>query len=102
MDDSSLVEEMIALFLKNTPTMVANLKRFNEQEQFEKLREEAHKYKPTLSYMGMEKANLLLTDIEKFAKERTNLERIPGKIRRLEELCDKAGSELQQVLDKLK
>lgn len=102
MDDEGLVAEMINLFLENSPLMLKNLNAFYEEGDFKKLSAEAHKYKPTLSYMGMENAKEILVEIEESAKSKTNTDQILEKIRFLEEQCNQAKFELTEALKQIK
>lgn len=101
MGDDSLVIEMVELFLENAPPTMENLKSHESEGNWEKLAAEAHKFKPTLSYMGMEDAKQLLIEIEQDAKKGTNLETIDTRIEELQSYCQKAYGELQSKLKQM-
>ncbi|MDX1671998.1 MAG: Hpt domain-containing protein, partial [Balneolaceae bacterium] len=92
---------MVEMFLENAPPTLENLKTHESESNWEKLAAEAHKFKPTLSYMGMEDAKDLLIEIEQDAKNESNLESIDARIDELQSYCEQAYDELQTELKQL-
>ncbi len=83
--ESEIMVEMIDLFLEETPKQIAIIRESFEQENWYQLGAEAHKLKPTFLYVGLSKLNELTLDMEKFAKERRNLDQIAEMIQELEQ-----------------
>ena len=102
MGDDALLIEMIELFLENTPESLRLMKEYERQEDWTQLAAEAHKFKPNLSYMGLERAQKLILEIEKSVKENSELDSVRGKIEEIESICTSAYSELSDRLDHLK
>lgn len=102
MGDDSLVIEMVELFLENTPESLSQLRKYHTEENWSQLAAEAHKLKPNLSYVGLEGAKKKVIEIEKSAKNQTNLDSVEGKINEIEETCRQAYIELRDRLVHLK
>jgi len=102
MGEDALLVEMIELFLENTPESIRILHTHAENEEWENLAAEAHKFKPNLFYMGLEDAQQVIIEIEESAKNRADLEAIPFKIQQIENVCQKAYLELEEILEELK
>lgn len=101
MDDDNLVVELIELFLENAPVALKKMQNHCQQQQWPALAAEAHKLKPNLGYMGMEKSKELIEELEKDAKQQQELEKISEKIDTLENHINQARTELKAELEKL-
>lgn len=102
MGDDTLVIEMIELFLDSSPEVIHNLRRHHKEENWKSLSGEAHKFKTTLSYMGMNQVKMIVEEIEEKAKQQEKDEETEEKIDRIEEMCKQAYGELNQKLNDLK
>lgn len=99
--DNALVIELIELFLENAPVTLQNMEDHCQQQQWSALAAEAHKLKPNLAYMGMEKSKSLILELEKDAKEQQNTDELAEKIKTLKQHIQEARTELQAELKKL-
>ena len=95
------MKEMIWLFIKNTPEYIEHIKEFNEQKEWLKLKEEAHKLKPTLSYMGIEVLLPVIKEIENNAQNQVKLDSIPLLLKKLEKKAETAIEQLKKKIDGL-
>ncbi|MDZ7695130.1 MAG: Hpt domain-containing protein [Balneolaceae bacterium] len=102
MGDDDLLIEMIEMFLQNTPESLKQIQDYTEQKNWKKVAAEAHKLKPNLSYMGLERARDIIVDIEKTAKNDPDKNRIEHNITKVETICRQAYQELRQELNTLK
>lgn len=82
--DSEIMAEMVDLFLTETPKHLKNLKVLLANEQWVELGAEAHKLKPTLSYVGLTELNEKAQKIEYNGKKQENLDQVPGLIEAIE------------------
>lgn len=91
-------DKYIRMFLDNCPKLLAQIDTALSEEQYENLRVAAHSLKPQLSYMGVseEVSNILL--IEQSAGTGTHRDRLPAWISHLKKVCEKAFSELNDIL----
>ena len=102
MGDDDLLVEMIEMFLKNTPETLKSLREYNNEQNWNKLSAEAHKFKPNLSYVGLDEARDIILTIEQTAKTEDNPDGFIGEIEQVEEICQQAYKELEQQLQELK
>ena len=77
-DSAEFIIEMIDLFKTQTPAYVAELKRAMENQDWPNVAANAHKIKPTLSYVGRDDAKDFMQTIEHNARDLKNLETMPG------------------------
>jgi signal transduction histidine kinase/HPt (histidine-containing phosphotransfer) domain-containing protein len=101
-DSESFFREFIELFLRNTPETLAELRKQTDLQNWEGVRQAAHKVKPSLNYMGMKEAAAIAADVEKSAKELSGISHIPEKVKQLIMACDTAYTELQTEINNLK
>lgn len=75
-DNTEFMVEMIDIFLAQTPEYVQSLSDAVANKDFSKIAEMAHKIKPTLAFMGANKARDTMASIELRAREKENYEAI--------------------------
>ncbi len=97
-DNESFFNDFIQLFLTNTPEILDDLQQQLAVENYEGIRQAAHKIKPSLNYIGMKTANTLAMEIEENAKQMTNLNELPSMVKDLVNQCTAAFAELQLEL----
>lgn len=97
-NNDSFFKDFINLFLKNAPVSVTEMEAALQQKDWERLRQAAHKIKPSLSYLGMKEIHLAAISIEENAKKQINLTEIPALLNKIKVTCNKAYSELEQEL----
>lgn len=102
MDDDSIVIETVETFLDDMPTALENIKKHYEAEDWKQLSKQAHKIKPNLKYMGMERAHELILDIEKQAKTEEIGNNLEKEVFEFISLCRQAFDELSEKIDALK
>jgi len=98
-DNESFFKDFIKLFMKNTPETLSSLITGVTNSDWEKVRQAAHKMKPSLNYLGMKEARELASTIETKAKDLTGTEEIPKLAEELKVFCEKAFQELQIELN---
>jgi HPt (histidine-containing phosphotransfer) domain-containing protein len=94
-DDDSFIKEFVGLFLQNMPISVADLEEGLKEKDYEKIRMAAHKMKPSLNYVGLKNTYEVVAKIEKFSKEKTNLDDLPSMIKQVSDECNIACMELE-------
>jgi len=97
--DKEFASTMISFFVENTPSVLENLKNRLQAEDWEAVRQIAHKLKPQVIYMGI---HIIKDDVEKmehYANLRTNLSEIPDLALKTEKYCFLA---IEQLKDELK
>ena len=99
----ALIMEMISLYLKQTPTLIDNMKQSLQNKDWNSLQAAAHKMIPSFSIMGIH------TDFENMAKKvheyantQIQTENINDLVLQLENVCMQACKELEDEYNILK
>lgn len=95
--DKVFMKEMVETFLKNTPALINEMQNWANQAEWGMTSKIAHKMKPSIDFMGIEKAKLLVKEIEVSGKENTQTDKIPIQINQLGEICQIAFAELKKI-----
>ena len=74
---SEMIVEMLQLFVNDTPDQLSNIERNVKEGDWDAVRAEAHKLKPTFQYVGMDETHLLVAEVETKARNREQIERMP-------------------------
>lgn len=101
MGDEEIVVDTAKIFLKNAPGEIENLKKHFANEEWEKLYQQAHKIKPNLEYMGMERAGELILEIEEQAKTQNISEDLGDKIDEFYSVCSQGLDELDEKIKEI-
>lgn len=92
---NEFINEMITVFMEQTPLEISNLEKYLETKEWKSLRAIAHKMKPSFSFMGMKELDALIKLIEEDAANQTNLDLLPEMISKLKNGCNEAIKELE-------
>ena len=60
------------MFLANTPKSISEIENAIPDQNFEVIRQAAHKAKPSFNYVGLKECSSLAAKIEEFAKKNEN------------------------------
>lgn len=102
MGDEDIVIETTEMFIKDIPDALQKMKTFSDNEEWENLAKLAHKIKPNLTYMGIERGRELIVDIEEEANSNGISADIRDKVTEFDEICNQAIEELTVKVDDLK
>ncbi len=102
MGDESIIIETTEVFLDDTPNALEHLQEHFANQEWDKLAKLAHKIKPNLAYMGMDRARKLIIDIEKQAKSGEISDDLDDQIAEFNKLCRRALEELSDKVKELK
>ena len=91
--------EMIQLFLDQTPPQIKSIKENSEKKNWNKVRTQAHKVKPTFQYVGLMELRQKIEEIEELAEENQNTDDILGLINEVEEAFNEAIPLLKKRMD---
>jgi HPt (histidine-containing phosphotransfer) domain-containing protein len=100
-DDPEFKKEMIETFVKNTPPLMMEMKDHLKNAEWKKIGDIAHKMKPSFTFMGIHSAKELILEIEKNGRKQTDTARIPDMVLKLDFICKKALTELEDHLNSL-
>ena len=93
------MKDMIETFINNTPTTINEMQNWSDKADWEMVGKLAHKMKPSITFVGLEKAKPIIKDLEDSGKTNTKTDQIPKKINLLGDLCQKAFKELRQAIN---
>ena len=95
--DHSLMMEMIALYLEQTPVLIATIKKSMQDEDRESLQAAVHKMIPSFSIMGINKAyEAMAKQIHAYTGTKNETAAIKELIAKLETICASACAELKE------
>ena len=95
--DKTFVKEMIELFITNVPVFVDNIKSAYKDEDWEKLRFNAHKFSPQLQFFGLKSIISDVDAIEEYAVKQIFADDIEVKIKNVEIYCKIAVDKLAAI-----
>lgn len=96
--NADFIKEFLSLFLTNIPVSIDELEEGLKHKDFEKIRQSAHKMKPSLNYVGLKDTYETVATLEKYAREKSNLEDYPAMIKKISDECSVACIELESEL----
>lgn len=100
MGDEEIVIQTVEAFLIDMPQNVQNINTYFIEKQWKQLAQTAHRIKPNLKYMGIERAYQLVLDIENQVKGHPDSVLTEGKIKELTALCEQAHRELSATVER--
>jgi HPt (histidine-containing phosphotransfer) domain-containing protein len=93
--NEAFVKEMIQTFVIENPKEVKGLEQGIVQNDFELIRLNAHKMKSTIPFVGIDiLIGEEINEIERLAKERSEIQKIQTLFSKVKTVCDKAAIEL--------
>lgn len=95
--EKEFINEMVQLFLDNTPKSVREMKEAMKNNDPVKLGEIAHKMKPSAIYMGNEELAGLLRDLQELKNTKKITGEDSGKLQRVDELSNMVMEELRKI-----
>ena len=98
--DTIFMEKMINSFIINTPGYLKRLNKFQNKNELDHLKTEAHKFKATISIMGILKGKKLIEKLENSIETNVDLNKIPRYLEEIEKECNLACKELATILTK--
>jgi PAS domain S-box-containing protein len=96
--DDEIMDEMMKLFLENTPEVLVNLRELYSSNNWEEIKKVAHKFKPTLSYVGIKELEGVVPQVEKCALQMDPEKKIPALLDKLDYYCNEALLEIKNHL----
>lgn len=97
--DYSFVEKMIKTYLNNTPKYLDELKKWMMQNNFYELKRVAHKFKATVTIVGVKEIEDLIDELESNIMQNKNLEKLPMIVEKIIAKGNKSVLELQEEIN---
>lgn len=83
--DRSMILEMLDLFIRDIPVHISKIDAHAQANEIDEIGKEAHKFKPTLQYIGLIDMFEDIKQLEMIAKSNENLEAIDDIVKRLKD-----------------
>ncbi|MCX6320553.1 MAG: ATP-binding protein [Bacteroidia bacterium] len=95
--NKELMNEMIALYLEQTPSLISRMKQSLYDKDWNSLYASAHKIIPSFSIMGMHKDfENMAKKIQEYASTQEHLDEVQELVMQLENICFQACEELKE------
>lgn len=101
MGDEDIVLDTTKTFLENAPDALEKIRQFYASHDWDNLYKQAHKIKPNLQYMGMDRARDLILEIEQQAKSQSISDDLGDKIDEFTSICSQGLEELSEKVSEL-
>lgn len=95
--DAEFMIEMIDIFIEQTPIYTEQLVQAVNDGDWKTVGDVAHKIKPTLAFMGVNKAKDQMASIEQKARSGDNVEDIPAEFDEVRAVCENLYLGLNKV-----
>ncbi len=99
-DDDMVMDKMIDIFLTNTPTMISKIEEGLAKEDYEQINFHAHKLKSSIDNFCIIQLLEDIRLIEKIAKEKQALDRLPALIQKLKTVLESVMEEIKNDFNK--
>ncbi len=93
--DTKFINEMLSLFIDQTPDMLANMSKYLQAADWKSLSSAAHKMKPSIMFVGLKEIEATVRLVENYASEQVNTEQIPSMLNKIDTVCKEAIVELK-------
>lgn len=94
-EEEIVMDKMIDIFLENAPVMISKIEEGLEQKDYDQVNFYAHKLKSSIDNFSI----IQLTDdirlIEKYAKEKISLEKLPTLVKKLKLVLESVIKEIK-------
>jgi signal transduction histidine kinase/DNA-binding response OmpR family regulator len=94
--------EFIQMFLANTPKSLCDIQSAIPGQDYEAIRQAAHKAKPSFNYVGLKECSTLAAKIEELAKKKEGIETITENINKIQAICAAAYPLLENEINTVK
>jgi len=102
-NNPELMMEMIALYLKQTPPLISQMKQGLHDKDWDSVYAASHKLIPSFSIMGINKDFEAITrKIQEYSNTRKHFNQVNKMVLEVENVCSKACEELEEELNVIK
>lgn len=99
--ESSIVTEMVEMFIEQVDEFKVNLNKFLEEKNWVELGKEAHKAKSSVLIVGMEELGKNLKKLQLLTEEENEIDTYADYVKMFNEQCTAGIEELKEELKKL-
>lgn len=96
--DKDFIADMLKDFIENTPSTLLEVKALTNEENWDGLYEVIHRFIPTFDFVGASQINVVLREIECYAKSHTNTSSISQLVEKIEPMIEQLLEEIKNDL----
>lgn len=96
--DEDYIKKMIQMYLSNTPGYLQDFHRLLKENNLDELKRLAHKFKASITIMGIQKVTVLIEELESNIAHERNLDRLPNILQEMDEHCKESMTILEELL----
>ncbi len=100
--NENFIIEMIEMFLNNTPDALKEMNTCLETKDWVRLKQIAHRIKPSFAYIGLPDTQKTLAEIEKLSEETQEAPKVAELMSEVDTVCKSAFSQLEETLSTMK
>ncbi|MBL0246791.1 MAG: PAS domain S-box protein [Sphingobacteriales bacterium] len=100
-NDNSLKIKMLEIMLRETPDEIALMEQYCNDQNWERLGKIAHKFKSTITYLGLNNIKEVCKTIQFNAEHKTDLQLLPAMVEQVKNIAQLACNEIKAELAKL-
>jgi HPt (histidine-containing phosphotransfer) domain-containing protein len=97
-NNKNFLKEMIEIFLKQTPGLIAGLQKTSKEGDWAEFKKIMHKIKPSITMMGIHELESDIIKIDIAVKKGIDVEQLPFLLQRFEDVCNRSYEELRNEL----
>jgi HPt (histidine-containing phosphotransfer) domain-containing protein len=97
-NETSVIREMIELFVNQVPEFSANLNKYLKEKRYEELGKEAHKAKSSLMVIGMDDLAKDMKILQLLTLDNKDIDTYPAYVNKFDKQCFRAIEELKVEL----
>lgn len=90
------IKKMVTVFINTIPAAIDEIKKLYEVQDYDAVKKTAHRIKPVIMYYAIVKAERIILDIEKMAKNRLWLDGLGNKIEVLKNTVAEVVTEMKK------
>lgn len=99
-DNEMVIDKMIDIFLENSPIMLSKIMEGLETKDYDQVSFQAHKLKSSIDNFSIHQLTDEIRLIEKYAKEKSSLEDLPGLVNKLKIVLEAVMKEIKHDFKK--
>ena len=90
------IKKMVTVFINTIPAAIDEIKQLYERQDYDAVKKTTHRIKPVIMYYAIVKAERIILDIEKMAKNRLWLDGLGNKIEVLKNTVAEVVTEMKK------
>ena len=98
---NEFIIEMLTLFIEEMPAELDKIDLHLQNKDWKSLKQVIHKIKSSITCVGLKEIESTVKDAEDYATNETNLEKLPGMVLKIKQICNEAIGELTIYLKEL-